>query len=80
MSAEGLKLKVEGPLENESGSTGFLKRTFTATHEGIEISMNAEYIESSEEVLQLEGSFAKKLPIPADGGRSIMAKKDAEKS
>ena len=42
MSAEGLKLKVEGPLENESGSIGFLKRTFTATYEGIEMSMNAK--------------------------------------
>ena len=79
MRAERLKLKVEGPLEHEDGSIGFLKRTFTATYEGIEISMNAKYIESLEEVLQLEGAFPKKLPIPADGGRSIMAKKDAEK-
>ena len=31
LEAEGLKLKVEGPLEQGSASIGFLKRTFTAT-------------------------------------------------
>ena len=36
LEAEGLKLKVEGPLEQGSGSIGFLKRTFTATFEGVE--------------------------------------------
>ena len=33
--------------------------------------MNAKYVESFEGVLQLEKAFAKKLPIPADGGRAI---------
>ena len=78
LEAEGLKLKVEGPLEQGSGSIGFLKRTFTATFEGVEISMNAKYVESLEEVLQLENSFPKKLPIPADGGRAINSKKGAD--
>ena len=78
LEAEGLKLKVEGPLEQGSGSTGFLKRTFTATFEGVEISMNTKYVESLEEVLQLENSFPKKLPIPADGGRAINSKKGAD--
>ena len=40
--------------------------------------MNAKYVESLEEVLQLEKAFAKKLPIPADGGRAINNKKGAE--
>ena len=73
-------MKVEGPLELEqgSGSIGFLKRTFTATFEGVEISMNAKYVESLEEFLQLENSFPKKLPIPADGGRAINSKKGAD--
>ena len=35
LEAEGLKLKVEGPLEQGNGSIGFLKRTFTATFEGV---------------------------------------------
>ena len=78
LEAEGLKLKVEGPLEQGGGSIGFLKRTFTATFEGVEISMNAKYVESLEEVLQLENSFPKKLPIPADGGRAINSKKGAD--
>ena len=39
--------------------------------------MNSKYVESLEEVLQFEGSFAKKLPIPADGGRAIQNKKGA---
>ena len=78
LEAEGLKLKVEGPLEQGSGSIGFLKRTFTATFEGVEISMNTKYVESLEEVLQLENSFPKKLPIPADGGRAINSKKGAD--
>ena len=78
LEAEGLKLKVEGPLEQGSGSVGFLKRTFTATFEGVKISMNAKYVESLEEVLQLENSFPKKLPIPADGGRAINSKKGAD--
>ena len=77
MKAEGLKLKVGGPLE-KNGQTGFLKRTFTATYDGIEISMNAKYVESLEEVLQLEGAIAKKLPTPADGGRAINNKKGAD--
>ena len=54
LKAEGLKVKVEGPLERNHGSIGFLKRTFTATLEGVEISMNAKYVESLEEVLELE--------------------------
>ena len=78
LKAEGLKVKVEGPLERNHGSIGFLKRTFTATLEGVEITMNAKYVESLEEVLQLEKAFAKKLPIPADGGRAINKKKGAD--
>ena len=76
--AEGLKVKVEGPLERNHGSVGFRKRTFTATLEGVEITMNAKYVESLEEVLQLEKAFSKKLPIPADGGRAINNKKGAD--
>ena len=40
--------------------------------------MNAKCVESLEEVLQLDKAFAKKLPIPADGGRAINSKKGAE--
>ena len=57
LKAEGLKVKVEGPLERNHGSIGFLKRTFTATLEGVEITMNAKYVESLEEVLQLDKHF-----------------------
>ena len=78
LEAEGLKLQVEGPLEQGSGSIGFLKRTFTATFAGVEILMNTKYVESLEGVLQLENSFPKKLPIPADGGRAINSKKGAD--
>ena len=74
LKAEGLKVKVEGPLERNHGSIGFLKRTFTATLEGVEITMNAKYVE----VLQLDKAFSKKLPIPADGGRAINNKKGAD--
>ena len=35
-------------------------------------------MESLEEVLELEKAFAKKLPIPADGGRAIHNKKGAD--
>ena len=65
-------------MERGNGSIGFLERSFTATIEGVEISMNSKYVESLEEVLQLEGSFAKKLPIPADGGRAVQNKKGAD--
>ena len=65
-------------MEKNNGSIGFLKRTFTATYEGVEVSMNAKYVESLEEVLQLEGAFAQKLPIPADGGTAINNKKGAD--
>ena len=78
LKAEGLKVKVEGPLERNHGSIGFLKRTVTATLEGVEITMNAKYVESLEEVLQLDKAFSKKLPIPADGGRAINNKKGAD--
>ena len=78
LKAEGLKVKVEGPLERNHGSIGFLKRTFTPTLEGVEITMNAKYVESLEEVLELDKAFPKKLPIPADGGRAIHSKKGAD--
>ena len=74
LKAESLKVKVEGPLERNHGS----KRTFTATLEGVEITMNAKYVESLEEVLQLDKAFSKKLPIPADGGKAINNKKGAD--
>ena len=64
LKAEGLKVKVEGPLERNHGSIGFLKRTFTATLEGVEISMNAKYVESLEEVLELEKAFARNFRFP----------------
>ena len=79
LESEGLKLKVEGPLEQGKGSIGFLKRTFTATFEGVDISMNAKYVESLEDVLELDKAFPKKLPVPADGGRAIHMKKGAQK-
>ena len=69
LKAEGLKVKAEGPLEKNHGSIGFLKRTFTATYEGVEISMNAKDAESLEKVL---------LETPADGGRAIDHKKGAD--
>ena len=78
LESEGLKLKVEGPLEQGKGSIGFLKRTFTATFEGVDISMNAKYVESLEDVLELDRAFPKKLPVPADGGRAIHMKKGAQ--
>ena len=78
LESEGLKLKVEGPLEQGKGSIGFLKRTFTATFEGVDISMNAKYVESLEDVLELDKAFPKKLPVPADGGRAIHMKKGAQ--
>ena len=76
MKAEGLKLKVEGPMEKKDGS--ILKRTFTATYEGVEIWMSSKCVEFLEAVLQLEASFAKKLPIPADGGRANQNKEGAD--
>ena len=75
LKAEGLKVKVEGPLERNHG---FLKRTFRATLEGVEITMNAKYVESLEEVLQLGKASSKKLPIPSDGGRAINNKKGSD--
>ena len=80
MKSEGLKLKVEGPISKEAGkSIGFLKRTFTLTEEGMEISMNSKYVESLEEALEIQQAFPKKLPVPADGGRAINAKPGADK-
>ena len=38
--------------------------------------MNAKYVESLEEVLELEKAFAKKLPIPADGEELFTTRKE----
>ena len=40
--------------------------------------MNAKYVESLEDVLELDRAFPKKLPVPADGGRAIHMKKGAQ--
>ena len=76
LKSKGLKLKVEGPLEEREGSIGFLKRNFKSTHEGdVEITMNSKYVEGLVEVLKLEGAYPKRLPCPSDNGRSFQAKK-----
>ena len=76
LKSKGLKLKVEGPLEEKEGSIGFLKRSFKSTHEGdVEITMNSKYIEGLVEVLKLEGAYPKRLPCPSDNGRSFQAKR-----
>ena len=77
LKSKGVKLKVEGPLEEKEGSIGFLKRSFKSTHEGdVEITMNSKYIEGLVEVLKLEGAYPKRLPCPSDNGRSFQAKKE----
>ena len=77
LKGKGLKLKVEGPLNEKEGSIGFLKRSFKSTHEGdVEITMNSKYIEGLVEVLKLEGAYPKRLPCPSDNGRSFQTKKD----
>ena len=77
LKGKGLKLKVEGPLDEKEGSIGFLKRSFKSTHEGdVEITMNSKYIEGLVEVLKLEGAYPKRLPCPSDNGRSFQTKKD----
>ena len=71
-----LKIKVEGPLREQEGSMSFLKRGFSAVNDGdVEITMNSKYIEGLTEVLELENSYPKKLPCPADNGRAMQAKK-----
>ena len=76
LKSKGLKLKVEGPLEEKEGSIGFLKRNVKSTHEGdVEITMNSKHVEGLVEVLKLEGAYPKRLPCPLDNGRSFQAKK-----
>ena len=67
LRSKGLKIKVEGPMDETEGSRSFLKRSFRSTNEGdVEITM---------EVLKLEGAYPKRLPCPSDNGRSFQAKK-----
>ena len=81
LKSKGLKLKVEGPLEEKEGSIGFLKRSFKSTHEGdVEITMNSKYIEGLVEVLKLEGAYPKRLPCPSDNGRSFSSKERRNES
>ena len=75
LRSKGLKIKVEGPMDESEGSMSFLKRSFRSTNEGdVEITMNAKYVEGFLEVLKLEGAYPKKLPS-SDNGRSFHAKK-----
>ena len=73
----GLKIKVEGPMDEYEGTMSFLKRNFKTTGDGdVEINMNNKYVEGLVEVLQLEGAYPKKLPCPANNGRAFQAKKN----
>ena len=46
LRSKGLKIKVEGPLDEKEGSMGFLKRSFKSSNEGdVEITMNSKYVE-----------------------------------
>ena len=68
MKDEGLKIKVERPLDVESGSMSFLKRRFRSMGDGsVEITMNSKYIEGLVEVLELGEAFSKKVPCPSAG-------------
>lgn len=57
MRNKGLKIKVEGPMDENEGSMSFLKRSFRSTNEGdVQITMNTKYIEVLVEALKLEGA------------------------
>ena len=76
LRSKGLKIKVEGPMDEAEGSMSFLKRSFRSANEGdVEIAMNTKYIEGLVEVLKLGGAYPKRLPCPSDNGRSFQAKK-----
>ena len=79
LKGKGLKVKVEGPMNEIEGSMSFLKRGFHATSEGnVEITMNSKYIEGLVEVLELEKAYTKKIPCPADNGRAFQAQKGGQ--
>ena len=66
LRSKGLKIKVEGPMDEAEGSMSFLKRNFRSTNEGdVEIAMNTKYVEGLLEVLKLEGAYPKRLPCQA---------------
>ena len=55
LKGKGLKIKVEGPMDEKGGTMSFLKRGLRATNDGdVEIAMKNKYIEGLVEVLQLE--------------------------
>ena len=74
-----MKIKVEGPMDEEEGSMSFLKRSFRSTNEGdVEITMNTKYVEGLLEVLKLERAYPKRLPCPSDNGRSFFKQRKEE--
>ncbi|CAE7208752.1 unnamed protein product [Symbiodinium microadriaticum] len=76
-AGKGLKIKVEGPMDEREGSMSFLKRGFQATEDGnVEMTINPKYIEGLVEVLGLEKAYTKKIPCPADNGRAFQAQKN----
>ena len=77
LKGKGLKIKVEGPMDEKEGTMSFLKRGFQATEDGnVEITMNAKYIEGLVEALGLEKAYTTKIPCPADNGRAFQAQKN----
>ena len=45
LKGKGLKIKVEGPMDEKEGTMSFLKRGFQATEDGnVEITMNAKQL------------------------------------
>ena len=78
---EGLKIKVEGPLDVESRTMSFLKRVFRSMGDGsVEVTINSKYIEGLVEVLELGEAFPKKVPCLSDGGRAFKSRKGGEDS
>ncbi|CAE7361129.1 unnamed protein product, partial [Symbiodinium sp. CCMP2456] len=65
LKSEGLKLKVDGPVTLDGGSSHFLKKKFQGLGDAIEVTQDAKYAERLQSILGLEKAHGKHTPCPS---------------
>ncbi|CAE7029864.1 unnamed protein product [Symbiodinium sp. CCMP2592] len=64
LKAEGLKLKVDGPVDLGGGCSHFLKKKFQGLGDAIEVTQDTKYAERLQSILGLEKAHGKQNPSP----------------
>ncbi|CAE7237776.1 unnamed protein product [Symbiodinium sp. CCMP2592] len=61
---KGLKVKIDGPVDVNGGTSHFLKRKFESIEKGLVITQDVKYAERLVGLLELEKANVKRTPMP----------------